>query len=105
MTGTSPVMTEIGPRSEQLTIMHDYPVIIEALTGADGGGFLATVPDLPGCISDGEIREMAACNIQDAIASWIEEANALGRRAPEPTRLAVAGRNERPSLPIPNSVR
>jgi antitoxin HicB len=72
--------------------MHDYPVIIEALTSVDGGGFLATVPDLPGCMSDGETREMAARNIEDAIASWIEEANALGRRVPEPTRLAIAGR-------------
>jgi antitoxin HicB len=74
------------------TILHDYPVIIEALTSADGGGFLATVPDLPGCMSDGETREMAARNIEDAIAGWIEEADALGRRAPEPTRLAIAGR-------------
>jgi hypothetical protein len=51
MTGTSPVMTDSASsstRSEQVTIMHDYPVIIEALTSADGGGFLATVPDLPG---------------------------------------------------------
>ena len=72
--------------------MHDYPVIIEALTGADGGGFLASVPDLPGCMSDGETREMAARNIEDAITSWIEEAKVLGRRVPEPTRLAIAGR-------------
>jgi antitoxin HicB len=72
--------------------MHDYPVIIEALASSDGGGFLATVPDLPGCMSDGETREMAARNIEDAITSWIEEAKALGWRAPEPTRLAIAGR-------------
>jgi len=72
--------------------MHDYPVIIEALTSADGGGFLATVPDLLGCMSDGETREMAARNIEDAIASWIEEAKVLGRRVPAPTRLAIPGR-------------
>jgi antitoxin HicB len=95
MTGTSPVMTDSASsstRSEQVTIMHDYPVIIEALANADGGGFLATVPDLPGCMSDGETREMAARNIEVAIASWIEEAEALGRRVPEPTQLAIAGR-------------
>ena len=72
--------------------VNDYPVIIEALTDADGGGFLASVPDLPGCMSDGETREMAARNIEDAIASWIEEAKALGRKVPEPTRLAQAAR-------------
>jgi len=93
MTGTSPVMTDSAgssTRSEQVAIMHDYPVIIEALTSADGGGFLATAPDLPGCMSDGETREMAGRNIEDAIASWVEEAKALGRRVPEPTRLAIA---------------
>ncbi len=72
--------------------MNDYRVIIEALTAADGGGFLATVPDLPGCMSDGETREIAARNIEDAIASWIEEAKVLGRKVPEPTRLAFARR-------------
>ena len=70
--------------------MNDYSVIIERLTPEDGGGFLATVPDLPGCMSDGETREMAERNIEDAIASWIEEAKALGRRVPEATRLAYA---------------
>ena len=54
--------------------MLEYPVIIEALTSGDGGGFLATVPDLAGCTSDGETCEMAARNIEDAIASWIEKA-------------------------------
>jgi hypothetical protein len=30
------------------------PVIIEPLPQDDGGGFVALVPDLPGCMSDGE---------------------------------------------------
>ena len=33
----------------------EYAVRIERL--ADGGGYLATVPDLPGCMSDGETPE------------------------------------------------
>ncbi|HEY3778947.1 MAG TPA: type II toxin-antitoxin system HicB family antitoxin [Rhizomicrobium sp.] len=70
---------------------REYPVVIEALPQEDGGGFLATVPDLPGCMSDGETREDAARNISDAIRAWIEEANALGRPVPEPSlHLAVA---------------
>ena len=64
----------------------DYPVLIEPLSAADGGGYLATVPDLPGCMSDGGTRELAARNIDDAIAAWIEEATALGRPIPAPTR-------------------
>jgi antitoxin HicB len=72
--------------------MHDYRVIIEALSGADGHGFLAMVPHLPGCMSHGESREIAARNIEDAIASWIEEAEVLGRKIPEPTRYEFATR-------------
>ncbi len=62
----------------------DYAVLIEPLPDEDGGGFLATVPDLPGCTSDGESREAAARNIEDAIACWLEEARALGRDIPQP---------------------
>ena len=70
---------------------RDYPVIIEPLSEEDGGGFLATVPDLPGCMSDGETREEAARAIADAITAWIEEAKRLGRGIPKPSiRLARA---------------
>jgi antitoxin HicB len=49
----------------------EYSIIIEPLPPEDGGGFLATVPDLPGCMSDGDTPEEAVTNVQDAIASWI----------------------------------
>jgi antitoxin HicB len=68
----------------------EYPVLIEPLTPEDGGGFLATVPDLPGCMSDGETPEEAVTNVQDAIAGWIEEARALGRPIPPPSTYAAA---------------
>jgi antitoxin HicB len=69
----------------------DYPVLIQPLASEDGGGFLATVPDLPGCVSDGESAEAALSNVQAAIAEWIEEARALGRTIPPPSsRMAAA---------------
>jgi len=73
--------------------MHsDYSVVIETLPEEDGGGFVATVPDLPGCMSDGATREEAARNVADAIAAWIEEATRLGRPIPMPSaHLALAG--------------
>lgn len=63
----------------------DYAVIIEPLSAEEGGGVLATVPDLPGCMSDGETREEAARNVEDAIACWLEAARKLGREIPAPT--------------------
>lgn len=71
---------------------RDYAVVIEPLPEEEGGGFLATVPDLPGCASDGATRAEAAANAEDAIAAWLEEAAALGRDipAPNPRRMAAA---------------
>jgi len=69
----------------------EYPVIVSPLPPEDGGGFSAIVPDLPGCMSDGETPEEAISNVQDAIAAWIEAAHDLGRSIPEPSRrLATA---------------
>ena len=68
----------------------EYPVIIEPLPEDEGGGFVALVPDLPGCISDGETAEAALASVQDAVAAWIEEATALGRPIPHPTRHVIA---------------
>jgi antitoxin HicB len=71
----------------------EYPVIIEPLPQDEGGGFVALVPDLPGCMSDGETAEAALASVVDAVAAWaawIEEATALGRPVPPPSRHLVA---------------
>jgi predicted RNase H-like HicB family nuclease len=63
-----------------------YPIVLEPLSDEDGGGFAAFVPDLPGCMSDGETPEEALANVRDAIAVWIEAAQDLGRKVPDPSR-------------------
>jgi predicted RNase H-like HicB family nuclease len=69
----------------------DYTIIIEPAPAQDGGGFLAYVPDLPGCMSDGDTYEQAAHNVTGAIESWIEAALEMGRPIPHPTpRRALA---------------
>ncbi len=68
-----------------------YAIIVEPLAAEDGGGFVATVPDLPGCMSDGESPQEAVANVQDAIMTWIEAAKDLGHKVPEPTtRFAIS---------------
>ena len=52
----------------------DCAVVIEPLPEGDGGGFVARVLDLPGYMSDGDTRDEAARNIEDAIRCWVEEA-------------------------------
>jgi predicted RNase H-like HicB family nuclease len=46
--------------------------------------FLAEMPELPGCIADGESPEEALGNIQVIAKEWIETARELGRSIPEP---------------------
>jgi antitoxin HicB len=66
--------------------LTDYAIIVEPLPQEDGGGFIATVPDLPGCISDGETPQEALQNVQDAIRVWVEAAKDMGHAVPKPTK-------------------
>jgi len=49
----------------------------------EDGGWIVEVPSLPGCISQGETRQEALRNIQDAIETWIAGAAAVGIEIPE----------------------
>ena len=69
--------------------MKSYQIVLRELDTEDGGGFLAEVPELPGCMSDGGDMAEAVANVQDAIAQWIATAKAQGRAIPEP--MAVEG--------------
>ena len=68
---------------------RSYEIDIFPLSAADGGGFTAVAPELPGCRSDGETPEQALANIYDAIACWIEAAQEMGRDVPQPRRAAA----------------
>jgi antitoxin HicB len=66
------------------------PFEVKPLPADEGGGFLAWVPDLPGCASDGATQLEAINNAAEAIDEWIEEAQRLGRAIPAPTRKQAA---------------
>ena len=68
---------------------QDYEVDIRPLSDADGGGFEAVAPELPGCRSDGSTPQEALENAYDAISCWIEAAAEMGRAVPEPQRKAA----------------
>nr|WP_083595110.1 type II toxin-antitoxin system HicB family antitoxin [Aurantimonas sp. 22II-16-19i] len=58
--------------------------MIAPLTEADGGGYVAYIPDLQGCMSDGESPEEALANLRDAYSEWIDTYEKLGREVPKP---------------------
>lgn len=60
--------------------MHE----ISPLSPEDGGGFLITFPDLPGCMSDGATVEEAIANGRDAFSAWVAAAHDMGKPVPEP---------------------
>ena len=66
--------------------LEDYAIRIEPLSREEGGGFLVTVRDLPGCMADGETIEQAVAEAQDAFAAW-----------------AMAERQDKGDLPAPKA--
>jgi predicted RNase H-like HicB family nuclease len=46
--------------------------------------FIVEVPELAGCMADGETYEKAVANAQQVVEEWIETARELGRPVPEP---------------------
>jgi antitoxin HicB len=68
---------------------YRYEIDLKPLSDTLGGGYLAIVPELPGCRSDGETPQEALENVCDAIDCWVEAALEMGRPVPEP-KLLVA---------------
>jgi predicted RNase H-like HicB family nuclease len=46
--------------------------------------FIVEVPELAGCVADGETYQEAVQNAEVVIQEWIETAQELGRPIPEP---------------------
>jgi predicted RNase H-like HicB family nuclease len=67
--------------------MYKYTLFVQ--WSKEDNCYIVSVPDLPGCVADGETPEEAAKNAQIVIGEWIETAKALGREIPEPTYVNV----------------
>ena len=56
-----------------------YTVVLEQ---EPDGGYVASVPALPGCVSQGDTREEALANIREAADLYIEDCIAAGDPVP-----------------------
>jgi len=56
-----------------------YTVVLEQ---EGDGGYVATVPALPGCVSQGDDRAAALANVREAIELYIEDCRAAGDPVP-----------------------
>ena len=60
--------------------MRQFKVILEE---QEEGGYAVYVPNLPGCVSQGETREEAMANIKEAISLYLESLKARGIPLPQ----------------------
>ncbi len=79
---------ETGVMKQKTIDPRTYPLQVRPLSDDEGGGYLASVPDLPGCMGDGETEAAAIEDARSAIASWIETAEKFGDPIPEPNGAA-----------------
>jgi predicted RNase H-like HicB family nuclease len=56
-----------------------YTVVLQR---ENDGGYVATVPALPGCVSQGDSREEALKNIEEAMELYLEDVKAAGEPIP-----------------------
>ncbi|MES2622452.1 MAG: type II toxin-antitoxin system HicB family antitoxin [Bacteroidota bacterium] len=61
---------------------HKYEIII--YWSENDNSFIAEVPELPGCMSDGKTYAEALKNAEVVIGEWIETAKSLNRAIPVP---------------------
>ena len=65
-----------------------YP--IHVFWSEEDAGFIAAVPDLPGCSTWGATQVEAVREVEDAVAAWIEAMTAAGNPIPQPSKMASA---------------
>ena len=63
-------------------MMSKYEIII--YWSHDDDAYIAEVPELAGCMADGQTASEAVKNVERVIQEWIETATELGRPIPEP---------------------
>jgi antitoxin HicB len=71
---------------------EDYAIEIRPLKKDEGGGFLVTFPDLPGCMADGKSMEEAIIEGKDAFSCWMDAQKEWGREYPQPMAQGTSGK-------------
>ena len=62
-----------------------YPAFFYKWT--DGDGYTAEVPDLPGCVSEGDDLAEAIAMITDAASGWVLDELEDGKRPPQASKI------------------
>ena len=68
-------------KDKSMSKIYRYTILLEQ--DPDDGGYVVTVPDLPGCITQGDTIEEAIAMAKEAISLHIESLIALGKPVPQ----------------------
>ena len=72
---------------------EDYPITLSPIPEDEGGGYMVTIPDLPGCVADGETVEVAVAEARDAFEAWTMAEQEDSGALPAPKSVGVYFRN------------
>jgi predicted RNase H-like HicB family nuclease len=62
---------------------------IEIFYSEEDEGFIAVVPELPGCSAFGDTEERALKEVKIAMQLWLETAKEIGRDIPTPQKRSL----------------
>jgi len=82
--------------------METYTYTIK-IDPAEEGGYVVTVPALPGCITQGESYEEAVVNAEECVQGFLEALTKAGQpipQEPRPTRSMMTAIRVRPALAV-----
>ncbi|MFG1296433.1 type II toxin-antitoxin system HicB family antitoxin [Xanthobacter variabilis] len=68
-----------------MTDLAAYPHEVRPLSPEDGGGFVASFPDIPGCLGVGDTPEAALADGRQALFACIDALKAADREPPAPS--------------------
>lgn len=66
--------------------LFGYGVTIRQLAADDGGGWVAQIQEIDGCIADGETVDEALDAVKDMLALWLVSARENHKTVPPPTK-------------------
>lgn len=64
-----------------------YAATLAPLPASEGGGYMASAVELPGCVATGETETEALEELRDAIRSWVLTAREFGDEIPPPASM------------------
>lgn len=81
-----------------------YSVRLSQLSQADGGGWVASIPELRGCLADGRTPDEAYEELKSVLDFWLEVAKEEGKPVPQPMAYSATAYSGRIMLRMPKTL-